>query len=163
MPASPSSGKHCRSRQLPLFPPIVDQSFDLLPALGEQGDIQYFGTSARSALNAPAATGMRFWSANPYVGCAFGCTYCYARYAHRYAIRRGLDAERLDDGLAASVQEMPHWLAFERRILVKRNLPDVLARALRYGSDRYAGLARARRSSSARRRIRTSPRSDASG
>lgn len=130
-----------RSRQLPLFPRAIERLFNQLPALGEQGDIQYFGTWSRSALNPPAATGMNFWSVNPYVGCAFGCTYCYARYAHRYAIQRGLDAERLDDGLSASVEAMPHWLAFERRILVKRNLPDVLARTLRYGSDKFAGLA----------------------
>lgn len=113
-----------------------------MPALGDQGDIQYFGTRSRSALNPPAATGMSFWSVNPYVGCAFGCTYCYARYAHRYAMMRGVDGDRLDDGLATAVEEMPPWLAFERRILVKRNLPDVLARTLRYGSERYAGLAR---------------------
>ncbi|HEX2675601.1 MAG TPA: ATP-binding protein, partial [Polyangiales bacterium] len=73
---------------------------------------------------------------NPYVGCAFGCTYCYARYAHRYAMMRGVDGGRLDDGLAASVEQMPPWLAFERRILVKRNLPDVLARTLRYAIAR---------------------------
>lgn len=111
-------------------------------AVGEQGDIQYFTTRASSAMNAPATTGMSFWSVNPYVGCAFGCTYCYARYAHRYALQRGRDAERLGDALAAVVEEMPPWLAFERRILVKRNLPDALARALRFGSERHTALVR---------------------
>jgi hypothetical protein len=42
------------------------------PVLGEQKDIRYFGTDARSILNSPIATGMSFWSINPYVGCAFG-------------------------------------------------------------------------------------------
>ena len=46
------------------------------PLLGEQKDIRYFGTDPRSLLNSPTATGMSFWSINPYVGCAFGCAYC---------------------------------------------------------------------------------------
>jgi DNA repair photolyase len=37
---------------------------------------------------------------------------------------------------------MPPWLAFERRIFVKRNVPDVLREALRHGSARHAELAR---------------------
>jgi DNA repair photolyase len=41
--------------------------------LGEQRDIRYFASPARSILNGPATTGMGFWSINPYVGCAFGC------------------------------------------------------------------------------------------
>ena len=64
------------------------------PLLGEQKDIRYFGTDPRSLLNSPAATGMGFWSINPYVGCAFGCAYCYARYAHRYVAERLSDARR---------------------------------------------------------------------
>jgi DNA repair photolyase len=31
---------------------------------------------------------MGFWSINPYVGCEFGCTYCYARDTHRYVVER---------------------------------------------------------------------------
>jgi DNA repair photolyase len=59
---------------------------------------------------------MGFWSLNPYVGCEFGCTYCYARDTHRYAIERhGGQADQMD---------------FERRILVKPNVADTLARTL---------------------------------
>ena len=59
-----------------------------LPVIGEQRDISYFGSSARTVLNAPETTGMAFWSLNPYTGCAIGCAYCYARFAHRYAVER---------------------------------------------------------------------------
>lgn len=129
-----------RGRQLPLFPAEVERSFELLPALGEQGDIRYFATRAKSVLNPPEATGMSFWSVNPYVGCAFGCTYCYARYAHRYVMERAADHDRLEDRLSAEFENMPPWLAFERRIFVKRDAPDILARALRTGGERYLGL-----------------------
>jgi len=127
-------------RQLPLFPSEVDRSFDLLPGIGRQGDIQYFATHARSVLNGPNVTGMDYWTINPYTGCAFGCTYCYARYAHRYVMERGATADRLEDGLATDFTAMPPWLAFERRIFVKRNAPELLARTLRHGGDKYLPL-----------------------
>src|SRR3954470_4995625 len=90
-----------------------DPSRGLHPLLGEQKDIRYFGTDPRSVLNGPATTGMGFWSINPYVGCAFGCAYCYARYAHRYTVER-LSADA--SGHASVVEqldELPPWLAFE--------------------------------------------------
>ncbi|MGI8509630.1 MAG: hypothetical protein ACR2MQ_09920, partial [Gemmatimonadaceae bacterium] len=84
-------------RQLPLFPPEIERLMGQIPEVGEQGDIQYFATRARTVLNGPGTTGMSFWSVNPYVGCAFGCTYCYARYAHRYTMERAATADRLED------------------------------------------------------------------
>lgn len=103
-----------------------------LPVLGDQKDIRYFGTTPASVLNGPAATGMDFWSINPFVGCAFGCAYCYARYAHRYAAER-LTAASMVTGEAAPElgTELPPWLAFERRIMVKQDVGRLVRRALR--------------------------------
>ena len=70
----------------------------------------------RSVLNTPATTHMGFWSINPYVGCEFGCTYCYARDTHRWVMER---AGRRTDGQA-----------FEKEILVKSEVAEVLARTL---------------------------------
>src|SRR5437764_11134790 len=81
-------------------------------AIGEQKDIRYFGTDPRSVLNGPATTGMGFWSINPYVGCAFGCAYCYARYAHRYTAERILAANIDHSVVGAELAELPPWLAF---------------------------------------------------
>ncbi len=130
-----------RRLQLPLFPADVERALARIPLAGEQGDIRYFATRAKTVLNGPGATGMNFWSVNPYIGCAFGCTYCYARYAHRYTMERAAGADRMEDGLAADFVQMEPWLAFERRIFVKANAPEVMARALRYGSDKYLPLA----------------------
>src|SRR3954465_2268276 len=111
-----------------------------IPLLGEQKDIQYYASSPRSILNGPATTGMGFWSINPYVGCAFGCAYCYARYAHRYKAERlappPSKAERLaadpgrEGAAPADLATMPPWLAFERRIFVKREAGAVVRREL---------------------------------
>jgi hypothetical protein len=81
---------------------------------------RFLSLTPRSVLNSPARTGMGFWSVNPYVGCEFGCTYCYARDTHRYAMERS----------GAALEPMPAWEAFERRILVKTGVAEVLARTL---------------------------------
>ncbi len=74
----------------------------------------------RSILNSPQQTGMGFWSLNPYVGCEFGCTYCYARFAHRYVVERGgAGGAAWDDA------------EFEREVFVKSEAPDVLALTLK--------------------------------
>jgi DNA repair photolyase len=111
-----------------------------LPVLGEQSDIHYYGTHAKSVLNDTDITGMPFWSINPYVGCAFGCAYCYARYAHRWVIERAVSANPEVDALREAFESMPPWLAFERQIFVKQNAADALRKALRYGSDKHLKL-----------------------
>jgi DNA repair photolyase len=89
---------------------------------------RFLSLGARSVLNSPASTGMGFWSINPYVGCEFGCTYCYARDTHRYAVERAEGRTSLPR--AERGGEMPPWLAFEKRILVKTDIAERLARTL---------------------------------
>jgi DNA repair photolyase len=91
-----------------------------------QRGTRFLSLGARSVLNSPASTGMGFWSINPYVGCEFGCTYCYARDTHRYAVER---AEQRY-GEQAQGEVLPPWLAFEKRILVKTDVAERLARTL---------------------------------
>jgi DNA repair photolyase len=122
-------------RQAALFDELADSApRRTLPVLGEQTDIRYYETAARRVLNGPETTGMGFWSVNPYVGCAFGCAYCYARYPHRYMVERTAADAALDDAQRADLAALPPWLAFERRIFVKRNAPEALARALARGA-----------------------------
>ncbi len=116
-------------RQLPLFeseaPPTPWETLD------ERGrGTRFVALPVRSVLNSPAATGMGYWSLNPYIGCEFGCTYCYARDTHRYAVERAHDEGRLDDAAFREFRGVEGWEAFERRILVKRDAAAVLARTL---------------------------------
>ncbi len=130
------------SRSEPQFP-MTDGRWPMrgsLDVLGQQRDITYYDSVAASVLNDTRMTGMAYWSVNPYTGCAFGCAYCYARYAHRYVMERAVTAGTLPEQSAASIADLPPWLAFERHIVVKRNAPTVLARALRQGSDRHLSL-----------------------
>ena len=110
LPVEPGAG---RSRELT----VLDQ---------RQRGTRFLSLGSRSVLNSPASTGMGFWSINPYVGCEFGCTYCYARDTHRYAVER---AERRD-GEPAAEDVLPPWLAFEKRILVKTDIAERLIRTL---------------------------------
>ncbi|HEU4631917.1 MAG TPA: radical SAM protein [Gemmatimonadaceae bacterium] len=113
----------------------------VLPTLDVQADIRYLAATARSMVNPPAATGMPFWSINPYVGCAFGCAYCYARYTHRYVMERAAHAGALDaDMLPSGDAALPPWLAFERRILVKQEAAALLRRALRPGRPAWRAI-----------------------
>lgn len=113
--------------QLPLLVPSSPPPPPPLELIGTQGDIRYYDQPAKGVLNGPEVTGMGFWSINPYVGCAFGCAYCYARYAHRYVAERKTDAGSDTDH---ELTELPSWLAFERRIFVKRNAAEVLRETL---------------------------------
>jgi DNA repair photolyase len=135
---SPETAALRQAKQGVLFPDAT-LGARVLPVIGEQKDINYYGSVARGVLNGPEVTGMGFWSINPYVGCAFGCAYCYARYAHRYALERAARANPEHGGLQSDIESMPPWLAFERRIFVKENAAEVLRRALRHGSERHLG------------------------
>jgi DNA repair photolyase len=106
------------ARQLDLLPEAPPSPELRLLDERERGT-RFVRLSVRSVLNSPATTGMGFWSVNPYVGCEFGCTYCYARDTHRYTIERTGQPGR-----------GPAWLDFEKRILVKTDVAEVLARTL---------------------------------
>jgi DNA repair photolyase len=120
-------------RRLPLvLPPADTNRRTPLPVLDERlRGTKFITLESRSVLNSPGQTGMDFWSLNPYVGCEFGCTYCYARFAHRYVVERAHDAGRLTD---AELREFrgPHgWEAFEQRIFVKQQILGALDADLR--------------------------------
>jgi DNA repair photolyase len=80
----------------------------------EFAGITFHEVLAKSALNkVPAASAVPFnWTVNPYRGCSHACVYCFARGTHTY-----LDLDAGED--------------FDRQIIVKINVADVLARELR--------------------------------
>ncbi|OLE14908.1 MAG: hypothetical protein AUG20_03720 [Gemmatimonas sp. 13_1_20CM_3_60_15] len=123
-----------------LFGAAYERQSRQLPIIGEQKDIRYYASPAKSILNGPETTGMGFWSINPYVGCAFGCAYCYARYTHRWVMERAADDHKMVQELGEAYNKLPPWLAFERNIFVKKNAPEILSRTLRFGSDRHLRL-----------------------
>ncbi|MGH8895661.1 MAG: radical SAM protein [Egibacteraceae bacterium] len=76
----------------------------------EFAGMRFLEVQTKSALN--RVRGMPFeWSINPYRGCSHACPYCFARPTHRY-----LGLSPLGD--------------FERTIVVKTNLVEVLRREL---------------------------------
>ena len=129
-----------KARDPSLFGAAYEKQSRQLPVIGEQKDIRYFASPAKSVLNGPETTGMGFWSINPYIGCAFGCAYCYARYTHRWVMERAASDERMTDVLGDAYNKLPPWLAFERNIFVKKNAPEVLSKTLRFGSERHLKL-----------------------
>src|SRR6266571_6060414 len=127
-------GKMIRERtQLTLSLPTVP-SFHrsaALPVLDERlRGTKFVALGTRSILNSPTQTGMDFWSLNPYVGCEFGCSYCYARYAHRYVVERAHDAGKLSDDQLREFRGPHGWEAFEQRIFVKEQILSALERDL---------------------------------
>ncbi len=66
-----------------------------LPILDERAarGATFHEVPVKAILNSPATTGMGFWSLNPYVGCEFGCTYCYARETHKWVMEKAENAE----------------------------------------------------------------------
>ena len=141
--------------QIDLLPSVPASLRPRLPILGERSrGTRFIGLPVNSVLNTPASTHMGFWSINPYVGCEFGCTYCYARDTHRWVMERadGRTGERTDsrEGGQAGGQSddrglqhiptvrppirpsarLPAWEAFEKEILVKSEVAEVLARTL---------------------------------
>src|SRR6185503_17149748 len=82
----------------------VVRTFDAPEAMG----INFHEVRAKSALNHVPGGAFGFnWTVNQYRGCTHACKFCFARPTHTYL---GFDAER----------------DFEREIVVKVNVPEVL-------------------------------------
>lgn len=73
----------------------------------QYGDVEVREVEARTALT-PCGLPGEPWSLSPYVGCSHGCAYCYVP-----------EIQRLDRG---------RWASY---VVVKRNLPTLLAKELR--------------------------------
>lgn len=80
---------------------------DAAPSRRKAG-VEYFPLQVRSILNRSRAARLPFdWTINPYRGCEFGCTYCYARYTHNFF-------------------DLTGWKSFESKIFFKQNAASAL-------------------------------------
>src|SRR5215210_8398126 len=129
--------------QLNLLPNGSASPRSHLPVLDQRArGTRFIQLSVRSVLNSSASTHMGFWSINPYVGCEFGCTYCYARDTHRWTVERAVGrtggravanevpAENVDEASDLPPYRpsaLPPEEAFEKEILVKSEVAEVLA------------------------------------
>jgi DNA repair photolyase len=100
--------------QLPLLsasPPVRPSALPVLDERASRG-ASFLEVPVKAILNSPATTGMGFWSLNPYVGCEFGCTYCYARETHKWVMERadGRTGGRAD---ASAVMDPPASIGVE--------------------------------------------------
>jgi DNA repair photolyase len=97
--------EHQMQGRLPGYADGVTRTFDAPEAL----NTRFHEIHTKSALNrVPGASRLPFgWTVNPYRGCSHACTYCFARPTHEY-----LDFDAGRD--------------FEREIVVKVNVPEVL-------------------------------------
>jgi DNA repair photolyase len=89
---------------LPIFEltPPVGRPDPAAEAVRERAGVEYFELPSRTLLNRCTTPRMPFdWTINPYRGCEFACTYCYARYTHSFF-------------------DFENWEDFERKIFVKR-------------------------------------------
>jgi DNA repair photolyase len=85
--------------------------FEDMPGGIPKAKLQVFFDNSKSILSRNDSPDLSFtWSVNPYRGCMHGCAYCYARRGHEY----------LDWGAGSD---------FERKIVVKRQAPELLRKA----------------------------------
>ena len=97
--------EHDAQGRLPGYREAVVRRFEAPEALGTR----FHEIHTKSALNrVPGGSRVPFnWTVNPYRGCSHACVYCFARPTHEY-----LDLNARED--------------FEREIIVKVNVPEVL-------------------------------------
>jgi DNA repair photolyase len=100
---------------LPLFPEAkpIGRPDPEAAAVRARSGVEFYQLDVRDVLNRCTNRELAFTrTINPYRGCEFGCTYCYARYTHSFF-------------------ELNRWQDFERKIYVKHGAARSLERALR--------------------------------
>ena len=87
----------------------TDEERELL--LTENPATKYIDVYPKTIINRVESPDLPDYSMNPYQGCEHGCIYCYARNSHEYW------------GYSAGAE-------FEQNILIKKNAPELLSKAL---------------------------------